>query len=301
MLFSAGMWRLVEKVLQVTLFAATAAALFVVCAVVVSTIRPGSRPASRVDLIDATLEIRLTSQADVRAVFAGQPLVVDLVLLNVKARRARNQVRVDPEGAAAEAAIALDDVPGNLPWEFRVELSVATPGGGKVLNNLDWKARLLDPDVEASGRRLGLAPARTTFVLDGDELADLLPGPYVITASVPSDMTPPEQVAVTPLEIEMLPEPSRDADRAVASLAVARVAALRGHSAEAVEAALTAIALDPLQDEALMVVAEGWEQQGDVERAIEWYERYFETLPDSASEQRRALEEYIGALRRQSD
>ena len=295
------MWRLVEKVLQVTLFAATAAALVVVSAVVVSTIRPGSRPASRVDLVDATLEIRLTSQADVRAVFAGQPLVVDLVLLNVHARRVRNQVRVDPEGAAAEAAIALDDVPGNLPWEFRVQLSVATPGGGKVLNNLDWKARLLDPDVEASGRRLGLAPARTTFVLDGGELANLLPGPYVITASVPSDMTPPELVAVTPLEIEVLPEPSRDADRAVVSLAAARVAALRGHSAEAVEAALTAIALDPLQDEALMVVAEGWEQQGDVERAIEWYERYFETLPGSASEQRRALEEYIGALRLQSD
>ena len=62
---------------------------------------------------------------------------------------------------------------------------------------------------------------------------------------------------------------------------------------------LTALALDPLQDEALVVVAEGWEQQGDIERAVEWYERYYETLPDAASEQRRALEEYIEALRRQ--
>ena len=83
------------------------------------------------------------------------------------------------------------------------------------------------------------------------------------------------------------------------ALASLGLAALEGRPAEAVEAGLTALALDPLQDEALMVVAEGWEQQGDVERAIEWYERYFETLPDSASEQRRALEEYIEALRRQ--
>ena len=299
MLFSAGMWRLVGKVLQVTLFAATAAALFVVGAVVVSTLRPGPPPESRVDPADAILEIKLSTSADTRALFAGQPLVVDLVLLNLSARRARNQVRVDPEGAAAEAAIPLDDVSANLAWEHRLQLRVSTPGGGIVVNDLDLSARLLDPDIEPSDRRLELAPARTTFVLEGDELADLLPGPYIISAVLPSDIVPPERVAVTPLEIEMLPEPSRDADRAVVSLGIARVAAMRGHSAEAVEAGLTALALDPLQDEALMVVAEGWEQQGDIERAVEWYERYYETLPDAASEQRRALEEYIEALRLQ--
>jgi len=298
-LFSAGMWRLVGKVLQVTLSAATAAALFVVGAVVISTLRPGPRPEGRVDAADAILEIKLSTQADTRALFAGQPLVVDLVLLNLNARRARNQVRVDPEGAAAEEAIQLDDLSANLPWEHRLQLSVSTPGGGTVLNDLDLRARLLNSDIEPSDRRLELAPARTTFVLDGDDLADLLPGPYIISAALPSDMVPPERVAVTPLEIEMLPEPLRDADRAVVSLGIARVAAMRGHSAEAVEAGLTALALDPLQDEALMVVAAGWEQQGDIERAVEWYERYYETLPDAASEQRRALEEYIEALRRQ--
>lgn len=293
------MWRLVGKVLQVTLFTATAAALFVVGAVVVSTIRPGPRLESRVDPADAILEIKLSTSADTRALFAGQPLVVDLILLNLSARRARNQVRVDPEGAAADAAIPLDDLSANLPWEHRLRLSVSTPGGGIVLNDLDLSARLLDPDIEASDRRLELAPARTTFILEGDDLAHLLPGPYMIGAVLPSDIVPPERITVTPLEIEMLPEPTRDTDRAVVSLGIARVAAMRGHAAEAVEAGLTALALDPLQDEALLVVAEGWEQQGDIERAVEWYERYYETLPDAASEQRRALEEYIEALRLQ--
>ena len=61
--------------------------------------------------------------------------------------------------------------------------------------------------------------------------------------------------------------------------------------------ALTALALDPLQDEALALVAEGWEEQGEIARAIEWYERYLATLPDEDNVQRRALLEYVEALR----
>jgi tetratricopeptide (TPR) repeat protein len=57
--------------------------------------------------------------------------------------------------------------------------------------------------------------------------------------------------------------------------------------------------LDPLQDEALRIVAESWEQQGDLERALEWYDRYLETIPDSQADERVALETYVRALRRQ--
>ena len=103
------MWHLVEKLLQLALITATASALFVVGAVVVSQIRPVTPPQGRVSAADATLEVRLTSPDNVDTVFAGQPLVVDLVLLNLDARRARNRTPVDPEGAAAEATILLDD------------------------------------------------------------------------------------------------------------------------------------------------------------------------------------------------
>ncbi len=48
----------------------------------------------------------------------------------------------------------------------------------------------------------------------------------------------------------------------------------RGKPTAAVEAALTALALDPLQDEALIVIAEGLEKQETVEHAVQWYERY---------------------------
>ena len=131
-----------------------------------------------------------------------------------------------------------------------------------------------------------MAPARTTFIIDGADLVNLLPGRYILRVALPPEIAPAGGVTVIPLEFELVPEPDQDTDRAIVSLAVARVAALRGEPARAVEAALTALALDPLQDEALTVVAEGWEQQGDLERAVEWYERYLETLPDSENEQR---------------
>ncbi len=57
--------------------------------------------------------------------------------------------------------------------------------------------------------------------------------------------------------------------------------------------------LDPLRDEALVVIAEGWEEQGSAERAVQWYERYLETLDPIEGERRRSLESYVDALRRQ--
>ena len=296
------MWRLVEKLLQITLMVATASTVFVVAAVMWSSLASSGAGPS-VDPEDALVEVRLSGHGDVSRLFIGQPLVIEVVLLNLQARRVRNETQIDPEGASAAAAILLDyeDAAGNLPWERRLTVSMSTPGGATVLNALDWHARLLDPDVASTGRRLALAPMRTTLVIDGNDFAQLLPGRYVLRAMLTPDMAPPDRVTVIPLEFELVPAPDQDTDRAVVSLAVARVAALRGEPALAVEAALTALALDPLQDEALAVVAEGWEQQGDLARAVEWYERYLETLPDAESEQRIALEDYVDALRQQRD
>ena len=297
------MWRLVEKLLQVILLVASAATVLVAAAIVWSSLSPSDGVGLPVDPADASIEVRLSSHGDVSRLFVGQPLVVEVVLLNLEARRARNETQVDPEGAAAAVEIPLDykDSAGDLPWEKRLTVTMSTPGGATVLNTLDWQARLLDPGVVPKGRRLALAPARTTLIVEGADLATLLPGRYVLRVTLPPDIAAPENVTVIPLEFELVPEPDQDTDRAIVSLAVARVAALRGEPARAVEAALTALALDPLQDEALTVVAEGWEQQGDLERAVEWYERYLETLPDAQDEQRNALEEYVEALRQQRD
>ena len=294
------MWRLVEKLLQITLLVAIASTVFVVAAIVWSLIRPSDLAGLPTDPADALIEVRLSSHGDVSRLFVGQPLVVEVVLLNLEARRARNENQVDPEGAAAAILLDSRDT-GDLSWEQRLRFTLSTPGGARVLNTLDWNSRLLDSSAALETRSLALVPARTTLVIEGADLATLLPGPYVLGAALPPDIVPPERVAIIPLEFELVSELTQDAERAVVSLAVARVAALRGEPAQAVEAGLTALALDPLQDEALSVVAEGWEQQGELERAVEWYERYLETLADSESEQRRALEEYIGALRNQLD
>jgi tetratricopeptide (TPR) repeat protein len=293
------MWHLIDNLLRLSVLTATAAAAFVAAAIAWSALNPASQTEGTVASEDATVEIRLSSHGGVSHLFVGQPLVVDIVLLNLEARRARNQAQVNPEAAVTAAQVVLDSGRGGRPWQEQLILTMSTPGGATVLNTLDWNARLLDADREAAGRRLVLAPVRTTFVLGGEDLAALLPGRYILHATLPPETIGPDRVSVIPLEFERGFEPATDSDRAVVSLAVARVAGLRGQPALAVEAGLTALALDPLQDEALAVVAEGWEQQGDIERAIEWYERYFETLPDARSDQRRALQEYIEALRRQ--
>lgn len=295
------MWRLVEKSLQIVLLVASAATAFVIVAIVWSSLRSPDGAGLSVDPANALIEVRLSSHGNVSRLFIGQPLVIEVVLLNLEARRARNETQVDPEGAAEAAEILLDyeDSAGELPWERRLTVTVSTPEGARVLNTLDWHARLLNPGVVSTGRRLALAPDRTTLIVDGADLANLLPGRYIVRVALPPEIAAPDRVTVIPLEFELVPEPDQDTDRAVVSLAIARVAALRGEPARAVEAALTALALDPLQDEALTVVAEGWEQQGDLDRAVEWYERYLETLPDSESAQRNALKDYIEALRQQ--
>ncbi len=293
------MWHLIDNLLRFSVLTATAAAAFVAAAIAWSALTPASRTEATVAPENAAVEIRVSSHGGVSNLFVGQPLVVDIVLLNLEARRARNQAQVNPEAAATAVEVVLDSGTGGRPWQERLILTMSTPGGATVLNTLDWNARLLDPDREAAGQRLALAPVRTTIVLGGEDLAALLPGRYVLRATLPPETIGPDRVSVIPLEFERGFEPTTDSDRAVVSLAVARVARLRDQPALAVEAGLTALALDPLQDEALAVVAEGWEQQGDIERAIEWYERYFETLPDARSDQRRTLQEYIEALRRQ--
>ena len=45
-----------------------------------------------------------------------------------------------------------------------------------------------------------------------------------------------------------------------------------------------------------MVVAESWEEQGDLDRAIEWYGRYLATIPAADADRRTALEAYVEDL-----
>ena len=183
------MWRLVERLLQIILLVATAATAFVIAAVVWSSLRPQDGTGLAVDPADARVEVRLSSHGDVSRVFIGQPIVVEVVLLNLEARRARNETQVDPAGAAAAAEILLDyeDSASDLPWERRLTMTLSTPGGATVLNTLDWHARLLDPGGASTRRRLALAPARTTLVIDGADLANLLPGRYILRVTLPPD------------------------------------------------------------------------------------------------------------------
>ena len=255
------MWRLIEKLLQIIFLVTTAAAVFVIAAIVWSSLRPpGPGSAGRsVDPATALVEVRLSSHGDASRLFVGQPLVFEVVLLNFEARRVRKENRVDPEGAAAAAEIVLDyeDSAGDLPWERRLAVDMSTPGETRILDTLDWHTRLFNPGVAPAGRKLALAPARTTFIIDGANLANLPPDRYILRVALPPEIAPAEDLTVIPLECELVPEPDQDTDLAIVSLAVARVAALRGEPARAVEAALTALALDPLQDEALTIVAKG--------------------------------------------
>ena len=292
------MWRLVERLLRILLVTTAAVALFVIGAVIVSSLRRAAPPLeTQSPPIQASVEVRLTSHGGVSHLFVGQPVVIDVVLLNLAARRARNQVQVDPAGAAAAAEILLDG--DETPWEHRLSLSVATPDHITVLKGLDWPSRLLGPIPASAGRRLGLASERATFVLDGPDLADLEPGSYVIRGSLPPGVVAPDHARVVPLTLNLSPAPTYDPDRAIVSLAVAKVATLRREPGAAIEAALTALALDPLQDEALTIIAEAWEEQGDLDRAIQWYERYLETLLDTENDRWAALEAYVDALRQQ--
>ena len=291
------MLRLVTGLLQIILLIAAASTFFVVGAVLVSSVGViGAPPGDGSAVQEALVEVRLTSQGGAAYVFAGQPLVVDAVLLNLQAGRTPDGIGGNEAGADSGPGILLDGE-GDA-WERRLTLEATTRDGAVVLENLLWHDRLLDPG-SPSDRRLGRAPVRATFVLDGPDLASLAPGAYVIQATLPADMVAPEHVRVIPLEVSIAPTPTSDPDRASVSLAIAKVASLRGRPEAAIEAALTALALDPLQDDALTIVAESWEEQGDLDRAIQWYGRYLDTIPDAEVDRRAQLKAYVDALRAQ--
>ena len=299
MLFSVTMWQLVGRVLQAGVFTTAAASTVVVGGVLTSALRPPPAPADAVDPAEASLEIRLTTPHPTHEVFVGQPLIIDVTLTNLEARRARNQALLDPDAAVAAVEMVLDDPESGKRWTQRLAMTMSTPGGATVLNRLAWSERLVESAAATSVSRLALAPARATFILHGEDVAALLPGSYVVRAMVPPSVAPMSRISVFPLELDLEPEPTTDSQRALVSLAQARAAALQGDPAAAVEAAMTALALDPLQDDALLVVAEGWEEQGAAERAIRWYERVVEALDATDTARRRALEAYVDALRRQ--
>ena len=229
------------------------------------------------------MELRVASHGNVSRVFAGQPLAFDVVLLNLE---------------TGAGTIALDDT--TTPWERRLVVTLTMSDGTVVLGGFNWHARLLDRAIDPSRRVLGVTPARATFVLDAVDLAPLTPGPHVINASLPPEIVAAEAARTVPLRLDIAPPPTTDADRATVNLAIAEVAALRGDTIRAIDAAETALALDPLQDRALTILAESYEVEGDLVGAVAWYERYLETLDtDTAGDYRRRLEAYIDALRRQ--
>lgn len=286
------------RLLQIILLIASASAVFVVGAVITTSLLGPDAPSvvAAPTLVDPVVEIRLSSPGSPTHVFVGQPLIVHVELINLGARRARRQIPIDPTASAPDDEILLDE--GLTPWEHRVAVTV-TSDETIAISRLEPGSHLLNPDVIALDRRLGLAPARATFVIEGPDLSNVSPGQISVTATLPAEVVLAEHTRVIPLTLDLRPTPTNDPDRAHIGLAVARLAALRGESAAAIEAALTALALDPLQDDALRIIAESWEQQGDLAHALEWYDRYLETIPDADTDQRAALEAYVRALRRQ--
>ena len=290
------MWRLIDRLLGLILITAFASTLFVFASLasswwlgLTSTGREAGLTVSTLDPVTSDpapthpkLEIRVASHGNVSRVFTGQPLAFDVVLLNLE---------------TSTGTIALDDE--TTPWEQRVVVTLTTSDGTVLLGGFSWHARLLNRVIEPSHRVLGVTPARLTFILDGVDLASLTPGPHVINASLPPEIVGAEVTRIIPLRLDIAPPPTTDADRAIVNLAIAEVAALRGDTIRAIDAAKTALALDPLQDRALTIVAESYEAEGDLVDAVAWYERYLETLDAEAGDYRQRLEAYIDALRRQ--
>ena len=109
----------------------TAAATFIVGAIVWAALSVADQGSSTAPPEEAAVEVRLSSHGGVSRLFVGQPLVVDVVLLNLEARRARNQAQVDPAAATAAAEIVLDA--DGRPWEQQLIMTLSTPGGATVL------------------------------------------------------------------------------------------------------------------------------------------------------------------------
>jgi hypothetical protein len=298
------MWKLIERFFVLLLLTAAAAGLYLIGTVVWSWWQ-GTDPSGTPAVVDPTgenlsplsaeVEIRVASRGGASRLFAGQPFVFDVIVMNLGARRAQNRVQTDPDATATATEIPLDAL--DTPWERRLRLEMIGTDGTRVLDGFNWSGRLLDGETAPAGRRLAMTPVRATFVIEREDFAALAPGSYVIRASLPPEIRSPDTVRVVPLELSMRPAPGEDAERAVVELAVADVAALRGDMTATIEAGRRALDLDPLQDRALTVIAEAYETAGDLENAVAWYERYLATLPDTQTEYRDKLAAYVDALR----
>ena len=294
--FSETMWQLIQRLLQLILLTASASTLFVVSTAIVTlfptpdTYSEFAAPSSN----KQDVEVRVSTQGEPPYIFLGQPLVVNVELINLKWSSVQNQ---KPDETANQSTIQLDNLA--IPWEHRLTMTVSTDDNAEVLENLDWREHLLKPPAVASGRRLGAATVHTTFILDIADLESLVPGDLTIRAALPKNLVPPEQVRLIPLTLNLRPPPANDPDRALVSMSIARSAVLRNEPTGAMNAALTTLALDPLQDEALIIIAQYWETQGDLSRAIEWYKQYLDTLSKAEAHRRTGLEAYLDALGRQ--
>ena len=302
------MLHLIHRLLSVVLLVAAAAALYVIGTVGWSwwhatNLPPGADLAApdqsetRSEYSAATVEIRVMSHKGLSRLFQGQPFAFDVVLINLETRWAENRESAELGSVGTAAGFALDH--DTTSWEQQLALNLTTSDGISVLEEFDWTAALLEGTPAPSGRRLGIAPARATFILNGVDLADLIPGLYVLHATLPPDLVPSGRIRMVPLAFEIREVPTRDVDRAIVAMAVAEVATLRGEFAAAISAAQTALELDPLQNLALTIIAEAYEVEGELQGAVEWYDRYLATIPNTDVDYREKLVNYIDALRRQ--
>jgi hypothetical protein len=103
------MLRPVTRLLQIILLIAAASPFFVVGTVLLSSLGViGASPGDGSAAQEAMVEVRLTSQGGAASVFAGQPLVVDAVLLNLQAGRTPDGLGGDEAEAGSGPEILLD-------------------------------------------------------------------------------------------------------------------------------------------------------------------------------------------------
>ena len=276
------MWRSIDRVFALVVIVAGAAALFVVAAVVSGPWRHPTRPPTDGDapggesgapLVELRVGRRVTD-----AIFDGQP-----VAFNVSA-----QHRVKPRTETTDAP----------PARHLLQISMTSDDGAPVLADLNWPARMVRDLLPSD--TTGTVFAQLTYALDAVDLAVLPPGRYHIDASYPETAFDPTSVRTRPLVIELAGPPTNDEERAVVQLAIAEVAKLRGDTNRAADAAERAVGLDPTRARAMLIAAEAHEEEGGLEAAIDWYERYLAAL-SLAGDERTALEDYVAALRTQME
>ena len=123
------MWQLIQRLLQLILLTASASTVFVVSCVIVTlfatpdTYSEFAGPSSN----KQTVEVRVSTQGEQPYIFLGQPLVVNVDIVNLKLSSVQNQ---EFEETANQSTIQLDNLA--IPWEHRLTMTVSTDDKAEV-------------------------------------------------------------------------------------------------------------------------------------------------------------------------